>query len=288
MRRAWDGLWVRLLPKRLVTAAVGMLAATPQSRALIPWFVRHYGIDVDEAELPLPAYRSWAEFFSRRLRPGARVVASCGVASPVDGRASCCGRLEEETMVQAKGRLYRLSELVVQDDCAAWFRGGHYLTLYLSPRDYHRVHAPLDGTVTRWTYVPGTLYPVNAAGVSSVRGLFAKNERLVIELNTPFGLCALVLVGATIVGSIRTAFGPAPQNPFRRRAGGIQSDRVSIPVRRGEELGYFAFGSTVICLFPPGWPLQFQVAEGDPVRMGQCVASLPFTPATRLGREGKR
>lgn len=274
MNSIWDAIWVRLLPKRLLTAIVGVVAEKSVSRLVIPWFVRHYGIDISEAEYPLDAYGNWAEFFARRLRSGVRTVAESGIASPVDGRASTHGPILGETLVQAKGHDYRLSELVVSTERADRYAGGHYITFYLSPRDYHRVHMPVTGEIVRWTHVPGQLYPVNAAGIGSVHGLFTKNERLIIDLDTAIGPCSLVLVGATIVGSIRTAFGPTAGNPFRRRRWGIQSQSVSIPLERGEELGHFAFGSTVICLFGAHPALDFLVSDGESIRMGQRVAEV--------------
>lgn len=282
MGSIWDAIWVRILPKRLLTALVGALAARPMSRRIIPWFVRHYGIDVTEAERPLDTYQTWIEFFARRLRPGVRTVAQAGVVSPVDGRASAHGAIVGETLVQAKGHVYQLSELVAGTDRAHRFSGGQYVTFYLSPRDYHRVHMPVSGEIVRWTHVPGQLYPVNPAGVRSIRGLFAKNERLIVELESEIGPCALVLVGATIVGSIRTSFGPVAANPFRRRQFGIQSEAVSIRLHRGDELGYFAFGSTVICLFPRHPTLHFRIGEGDCVQMGEVVADLGDAGKRRL------
>ncbi|GMA49099.1 phosphatidylserine decarboxylase proenzyme [Alicyclobacillus contaminans] len=265
---------LRVLPKRTLTEWVGHAARKRWSRHLIPWYIRHYQIDCSEAEHAPEQYRCLVDFFARGLRADARPIAESGVVSPVDGTVSEMGDIQSGTLLQAKGKTYSLRALVGGEDLADAFQAGSYITIYLSPRDYHRIHAPLDGRVTYWRYIPGNLYPVNAAGVAHIQGLFVQNERLITQLATDFGTLALVKVGATIVGSIRTPYGPQYERPMRRKQRCMQSQHVSLPVQRGRELGRFEFGSTVILLFPPGMVDQFTVRTGDIVRMGQQIAIL--------------
>jgi phosphatidylserine decarboxylase len=268
----WERFWVKALPKRFLTALVGWFARRKTSRFLIPWFIKVYEIDVKEAELPLCEYKTWVEFFSRRLREGVRTISQTGIVSPVDGTASASGRLQDGKLIQAKGQLYSVNALLGNDIPADRFVGGQYITLYLSPHDYHRVHMPFHGQISGWTHIPGSLYPVNPAGVRSVAGLFTKNERLVLHINTVIGSFAMVLVGATIVGSIRTPFGPDYESPFLRSRRAVRNGTVDVQLQRGAEVGMFEFGSTVILLFPRDMPLTVQVEEGNTVKMGQTIA----------------
>ncbi|CAM3838774.1 archaetidylserine decarboxylase [Alicyclobacillus pomorum] len=265
---------LKVLPKRALTAIVGSAARQPWSRHLIPWYIRHYQIDCTDSERAPGEYQCLVDFFARGLRAGARPVSASGAVSPVDGTVSEMGMMDRGTLLQAKGDKYSLESLVGGEDLAAEFRGGHYVTIYLSPRDYHRIHAPLSGTVTFWRYIPGTLYPVNASGVRNIRGLFTRNERLITKLETSLGNVAVVKVGATIVGSIRTPYGPSYEPPFRRRRLNMMSGTVCVPVHRGRELGRFEFGSTVILLFQPGMVESVHVRTGDVVRMGQKIAEV--------------
>lgn len=275
MVQHWDRLWVFLLPKRMLTAVVGWFARRRVSRRLIPWFISAYAINVDEAELPVGDYQTWVEFFSRKLRKDVRPIASGGLISPVDGTASASGDIRDGMLIQAKGQLYSLAALVGEERASKQLIDGQYLTLYLSPHDYHRVHMPLAGRIVRWVHIPGNLYPVNSAGVRSVKGLFTKNERLVVEIESVLGNFFMVLVGATIVGSIRTPFGPEYASPLRRARMTVRQGLTDFPLDRGDELGMFEFGSTVILLFPPEMRVEIDVREGDAVRMGQMVANLP-------------
>ncbi|KPV45355.1 archaetidylserine decarboxylase [Alicyclobacillus ferrooxydans] len=270
--RNFGALWVYLLPKRLVTSFVGWFARRRVSRFMIPWFAKACEIDITEAELPMDAYKTWVQFFSRGLRPGARTVSEAGITSPVDGTASASGKITEGKLIQAKGQLYSVAALIGEVTDSRRFYDGQYITLYLSPHDYHRVHMPFGGRIVRWRHIPGTLYPVNASGVRGVPGLFTKNERLVIDVATPSGEFAMVLVGATIVGSIRTPFGPDYVSPFRRRRAGIRQGETSVDLAKGAEVGMFEFGSTVILLFPATFPIDLQITEGEKIKMGQLIA----------------
>lgn len=241
-------------------------------------FARAVGANLDEAELPLGEYESFGDFFARGLKAGARTVdpAADAVISPCDGVIAACGEATDGTLLQAKGQTYRLAELVADKALAARLTGGHYATIYLSPRDYHRVHAPVDATLVGYEYLPGALWPVNPRLAGRREGLLARNERLVMHLNSrTLGDVALVMVGAVGVGNIRLSHprlpSPAPDTASLRRA--RERVRVELPgvqVRRGDELGAFRLGSTVVMAFAPG-PVVLQGSMGQPVRFGERI-----------------
>jgi phosphatidylserine decarboxylase len=269
---------LRLLPKNALSRAVG--AATrvplpgPVGRGVMQAFARRYRIDLTECG-ELSGFRTFGEFFARPLRPGLRPVAPGEdvVVSPVDAVVSEAGVAEAGRLVQAKGIDYAASALVGDEKVGARLAGGRYVTLYLSPRDYHRIHFPLGGRVLGWRYVPGKLWPVNPASVRTVPGLFTVNERLVTLLDSPLGLVAVVAVGATVVGRVRASFDPAVPVTNLSGAGPRSSDYARpIPVAKGQELGAFEMGSTVILLFEPG-RVAFapSVAPGARVRVGEAI-----------------
>ena len=239
---------------RWASLLAGHIAGSNASRALIPWFIRHYGVDVSDAERPPGEYRSLQEFFGRALRPGARPINTVAgaIVSPVDGIVGASGTIEQGRLLQAKGRSYTVAELIADPATAAALESGVYCTLYLAPANYHRVHAPLAGRVEREQYIPGAFWPVNQRAVERVPRLFAINERRVVSI----GGVVVVLVGACLVGSIRMNHAP----PYA--------------VERGQELGRFAFGSTVIVLAPRELGLRLAVAPGDAVRVG-CLLAQP-------------
>lgn len=266
-----------LLPKSAVSRAVGAAvrapAPAPIHQAVIHAYAAAFGVDVSEAELPLAEYATLEDFFTRRLRPGARPVAAGDalVTSPVDARVATAGVAVAGRLVQAKGQDYTLSALLNDPLDGRQFEGGAYLTLYLSPRDYHRIHAPLDGEIEGYSYIPGDLFPVNSLGVRYVPGLFCSNERLVTFLKTAAGRVAVVKVGAMNVGRIRACYDDVVTNAGRG-ASRRRYDRP-IPIRKGEELGVFELGSTVVLVFEPGRvTLEPAAAEGARVRMGQVLA----------------
>ncbi|MGH9393061.1 MAG: archaetidylserine decarboxylase, partial [Terriglobales bacterium] len=211
--------------KERCSRLAGRLARSPASRWLIPWYARHYGVAMEEAQVPERGFASLQQFFSRELRPGLRPIASGrGVlASPCDGSVGACGTVAEGLLLQAKGRRYRLAALLAGEAAASGFEGGLYCTIYLSPRDYHRVHAPVAGAVRQARYIPGAFSPVHPRAVASIAGLFAANQRLVTWLETSAGMLAVVMVGACLVGAIRVAYdpgwnaGPSPHAAARRR-----------------------------------------------------------------------
>jgi phosphatidylserine decarboxylase len=195
------------------------------------------------------------------------------VVSPVDAVVSEAGVAEGGRLVQAKGIDYGVEALVADEDLARRLEGGAYATLYLSPRDYHRIHFPLAGSVLGWRYVPGRLWPVNPASVRTVRGLFAVNERLVTILDTPLGRCALVAVGATVVGRVHAYYDPTvprTNDPGAKSRG--RDYETPIPVAKGQELGAFEMGSTVILLFERGRiRLDARMVPGTRVRVGEAI-----------------
>jgi len=261
------------LPRRALSRWAGRVARAPASRWLIPWYARHYRVDMAEAAIPPAGFRSLQEFFTRQLRPGLRPIAASerGLVSPCDGTVGACGRVADGTLVQAKGRAYRLDELLGAESSVR-FADGLYCTLYLSPRDYHRVHAPAAGVVRQAWYVPGADWPVNPAAVRSVPRLFAVNQRLVTLLETPRGCVAVVMVGACLVGAIRAAYDPLWNAGPSPHAAATRHYDPPCRLACGQELGLFEFGSTVILVAEPALARAWTLHPGDRARMGQPLA----------------
>ncbi|HNC27586.1 archaetidylserine decarboxylase [Accumulibacter sp.] len=269
-----------LLPKQALTQLAGRLAASNAgslTTAVIRWFIGRYDVDMSEAAEPNPVcYPTFNEFFTRALRDGARPLAEADFVCPVDGAISQFGRIERDQIFQAKGHRYSTAALLGGDsERAAAFVDGDFATLYLSPRDYHRIHMPVGGRLRQMLHVPGELFSVNPATARGVAGLFARNERVVCLFDADFGPFVLTLVGATIVGSMATVWHGTVNPP---RSGEIRSwtyddhDR-RIELAKGEEMGRFMLGSTVVMLFPrntlafnPDW------RAARPVRMGEMMA----------------
>ena len=272
-------VWLQhLLPKRALTEAVGRLAAAQAgawTTRAIDWFVRRYGVNMSEAANPdTSSYASFNDFFTRPLREGARPLAETTWISPVDGAVSQLGPILGEHIFQAKGHDYTATTLLGGDaEAAAPYANGSFATLYLSPRDYHRIHMPCAGTLTRMVYVPGDLYSVNPATAAAVPGLFARNERVVCHFETAHGPMAMVLVGATIVGSVETVWHGVVHPPRQALARTWDYPPGQVQLAQGQEMGRFLLGSTVVMCwargdvgFAPGW----QAAA--PIRMGQAMA----------------
>lgn len=249
--------------------------------ALIRLFIRGFRVDMSDAVRAEPeAYEHFNAFFTRALRPGCRPLpdSSTAVASPVDGTISASGLAAGTELFQAKDRRYRLEELLGDPGMAAEFSGGTFLTVYLAPYNYHRIHMPAEGRLTRMHYIPGRLFSVNAATVQSVARLFARNERVVCRFVTENGPMAMVLVGALNVGSIETVWAGevAPGRPRRPRTLDYPGN---IKLGLGEEMGRFNMGSTVILLFPAGRVvLAASARAGETVRMGQPLGEWRAEP----------
>ena len=269
-----------LLPKKLMTEFAGWCAAS-RSRAwtsrVIPWFIARYGVDMSEAAEPdAAAYACFNDFFTRALRDGARPLAEADFVCPVDGAVSQCGAIEGDRILQAKGHSYSVQAMVGGDArLAALFEQGEFATVYLSPKDYHRIHMPCDGRLVRMIHVPGDLFSVNPTTARGVPGLFARNERVVCVFESPaHGTFVMALVGATIVGSMATVWHGLVNPP---RPGVVREwhyDDRSILLRQGEEMGRFLLGSTVVLLFPKD-TLRFRAdwLPMRPVRMGEAMAA---------------
>ena len=270
-------MW-RIVPKRAVSRAIGWGASRGLPQGLrgmmLSRFARAYGIDLDEAEKPLGDYADFDELFTRRLRAGARPIADepAGIVSPADGVVVECGLATAGKLIQAKGTLFDLTELLSDEEIAARLVGGAYLITYLSPKDYHRVHSPVAGRVIGWRHIPGSLFSVGAKSVASEPGLFVRNERFVtlIEMDGG-GLCAVVMVAAIGVGHVTVSYDEdvATHRPrFSRAAVRHRRYDDPKPIRRGEELGIFHLGSTTIVVFEPGRVELKSFAPGEAMKMG--------------------
>lgn len=271
-----------LLPKQLLTRFAGWVAGARWGRfttGLIGRFVAKYGVDMAEAANPdVGAYACFNDFFTRALKPGARPLASATWICPVDGAISQFGPIKGQQIFQAKGHDYTATALLGGDAAlAAEFRNGSFATLYLSPRDYHRIHMPASGRLLRMVHVPGELFSVNPATARGVPGLFARNERVVCVFEGEHGLFAMVLVGATIVGSMATVWHGVVNPPRPDRVRDWSYADQAIVLRQGEEMGRFLLGSTVVMLMPEqaGGPLTFNPdwAPGRSIRLGEVMAA---------------
>lgn len=272
-----------VLPKRALTQFAGALARRSLgdfTQYKIRRFVARYGVDMSEAAEPdLTRYLTFNDFFTRALKPGARPLAQADFVCPVDGRISQLGAIDGEQLLQAKGHVYSTTVLLGGDVTeAARYRDGSFATIYLSPRDYHRIHMPCAGRLRSMVYVPGDLFSVNPTTARGVPGLFARNERVVCLFDGAHGPFALVLVGATIVGSMATVWHGVVNPPRARhiRRWDYTAQQPSIELQAGDEMGRFLLGSTVVLLFPkdtlrfaPDW------APSRPVRLGEAMGQRP-------------
>jgi phosphatidylserine decarboxylase len=268
------------MPKRAMTRLAGAIASRsgPMTARIIRRFVAKYGVDMSEAaDEDIATYGTFNDFFTRSLKPGARPLAEAAWICPVDGAISQFCAIDRDQILQAKGHRYSVRALVGGDaELAAPFEHGSFATLYLSPRDYHRVHMPCDGRLTRMIYVPGSLFSVNPTTARGVPGLFARNERVVCVFDTARGPLIHTMVGATIVGSIATVWHgtvnarrPAPIRAWRYPDG-------KVVLKKGDEMGRFMLGSTVVLLFPKG-RIAFDPSwsPGRAVRLGEAMGSDP-------------
>ena len=269
-----------MLPKKLLTVLMGKLASArggALTHAVVRRFIAHYKVNMAEAADPrVESYPTFNDFFTRALREGARPLAVADLVCPVDAAISQFGPIEHDQIFQAKGHSYSTTTLLAGDaELARRFDHGHFATLYLAPKDYHRIHMPCDGRLVRMVYVPGDLFPVNPLTARHVPGLFARNERVICVFETSFGPFVNVLVGATIVGSVATVWHGTvhPPRPDGVRAWDYQPGQVVL--RKGEEMGRFLLGSTIVMLFPqnvvtfvPDW------APTRPVRLGEAMGAI--------------
>lgn len=273
-----------ILPKQAITALAGKLAhyqGGNLTTSVITWFVKRYQVNMAEAASPDVAfYKTFNEFFTRPLKTGARPMAQADFICPVDGAISQFGTIEKDQIFQAKGHSYSTTALVGGDkELADKFENGHFACLYLSPKDYHRIHMPCDGTLKIMTYVPGALFSVNPTTAQGVPGLFARNERVVCEFtSTQHGSFVMVLVGATIVGSMATVWHDTANGIINPpRTGKTKTwtyENKNIILKQGDEMGRFLLGSTVVMLFEKE-VLQFN-ADWQPartIRLGELMGN---------------
>jgi phosphatidylserine decarboxylase len=290
--RAARSMW-RIVPKRVVSGAIGWGVSlgipAPLRTVMLTRFAGIYGIDVSEAEKPLSEYAGFDEFFTRKLRPGARPIddAPGRVVSPADGTIVESGLATAGKLLQAKGNHFDLASLLDDAQSAARLEGGAYVITYLSPKDYHRVHSPVGGRVLGWRHVPGTLFSVGAASIRREPGLFVRNERFItlIEMQGG-GLVAVVMVAAVGVGHVTVSYDPevATHRPefFRAALRHRQYDEPK-PIRRGEELGIFHLGSTTIVVFERGRVELDALAGGASVKMGVGIGRVAETTGNSQG-----
>jgi len=268
-----------ILPKQWITIVAGKLAncaAGSLTTSVIRWFVKRYGVNMQEADNPdIASYQTFNAFFTRALRPNARPFARADLICPVDGAISQFGAITGDQIFQAKGHQYSIAALLGGDGALAdRFKGGSFATLYLSPKDYHRIHMPCDGRLLRMVHVPGALFSVNPATARGVPGLFARNERVVCLFEGKHGPFVLVLVGATIVGSMATVWHGVVNPP---RPGNVRTwdyAAQNLHLKQGDEMGRFLLGSTVVMVFPQTPALVFDTSwqPGKAIRLGEAMA----------------
>ncbi|MGB1141524.1 MAG: archaetidylserine decarboxylase [Halioglobus sp.] len=270
-------IFQHILPQHLLSRFTGFLAQLRQPVWLKNWviarFVGAFDVDMSEAAEPdISRYASFNEFFTRPLKEGARPLADAAIVCPADGAISQLGAISQGLLFQAKGRYFTTEELLGGDsERARQFDGGRFATIYLSPRDYHRVHMPVSGRLTGTSYIPGKLFSVNGVTADNVDRLFARNERLVCYFDTDLGPMAMVLVGAMVVAGIETVWSgrvaPPPPTP---RVTNYAELPAPVELPKGAEMGRFLLGSTVILLFPPdAMEWEDEYAAGTPTRMGE-------------------
>lgn len=269
-----------LLPKHAITVFAGKVAnarAGKITTLIIRWFIGRYGVNMQEAAVTdIASFTTFNDFFTRALRNDVRTLADKEFVCPVDGAISQFGDIASDQIFQAKGHHYSTVALLGGDRLLAdRFKDGLFATIYLSPKDYHRIHMPCNGTLKSMAYIPGSLFSVNPATAAGIPGLFARNERVVCEFESDFGPWAMVLVGATIVGSMATAWHGIVNPPRSQAISTWQYEDQDIRLSKGEEMGKFLLGSTVVLLFPkdtfmfdPSWE------AAKPVRLGEAMSAV--------------
>lgn len=270
-----------IIPKQGLTALAGYMAEVKEPKVknyLIQRFINKYQVNMSEALIEDPmAYACFNDFFIRHLKPESRPLATADLISPVDGCVSELGAIHQGQLIQAKGRDYSVAELLAcSDEQAQPFINGQFATLYLSPKDYHRVHMPMDAELLSMTYVPGALFSVQPTTARVVPKLFARNERLVISFATKAGPMMMVMVGATIVGAIGTRWHGDVKRSKQRTLFDYLQTTINKALRQGDEMGYFKLGSTVILLFANGEQVhwQEQLSAGSAIRFGEALGTI--------------
>jgi phosphatidylserine decarboxylase len=280
---AYYFMWI--LPRNLFSRLCGFVADVRIPRTLLTPLIRlfswKFGVDLTEATQPISVFRTFNEFFTRHLLPDARTVDPNPdvIVSPVDGFIGEFGTIKKGRLIQAKGLDYRLADLLEDPERTKHYDGGVFITIYLAPHNYHRIHSMVEGEVREFSYITGDLWTVSPLGVHHVPGLFARNERLTTFLATDKGECALVKVGATVVGRIKVCYHDLVSN-----RSGAKNQKIVLKtpfqVNRGEELGLFELGSTVICLFPKGQIELGELEAEQKVYLGQAIGR--FCPYSKV------
>ncbi|MEM9100843.1 MAG: archaetidylserine decarboxylase [Pseudomonadota bacterium] len=280
----WEKLFIGsqyVIPQHALSQLCGKLAdlRTPFLKNwAINTFIRQYNVNMQEAEFEsAEAYQSFNDFFTRQLKPGVRTFPEDDniIASPVDGAISQIGQIRHQSIIQAKNHHYSLSSLLAKDSqYENHFKNGAFATLYLSPKDYHRIHMPMNGRLLQMTHVPGRLFSVNPTTANNIPGLFARNERIIAYFETHLGPVAVIFVGATIVGSIATQWSGVVTPPSASEVSSWQYDSHKLHYEMGQEIGRFLLGSTVILLFPENTVSWLELAEGDAIQLGQPIARI--------------
>ncbi len=271
----------RILPKSLLSRLFGYMARIPVPgflmRPLIGWYGRKFGVIAEEIIYPYGGFRTFNDFFTRKVKYGSHPVdrGVDAVVSPVDARIDQFGRIDNTTIIQAKGINYSLADLIPSKTYEE-FIGGSFMTLYLSPGDYHRIHSPVDGEVVGFFAIPGKLYTVQEFMVARLKGLFALNERMITYIGTVHGLAAVCKVGAMNVGRIGLSYekGRESNGFFRRSVEHFYGEGARMPVSRGDEIGVFNLGSTVILVFQKDMVRFDKFAAGGRIRMGQRIGTV--------------
>ena len=274
------GWLLKILPRNHLSYFVGKLVHIPLPKPLSSWsiylFGNFYKINFSEAERPYQEYESIGAFFTRRLRAGVRPISMARVTHPADSRISQLGSIQEGSLIQAKGKTYRVSDLTKSLEAEKYYFNGFFTTYYLCPMDYHRVHSPVEGKILSATYIPGTLWPVNEWSVNTIANLFSVNERVIVEIECPQGVVSVIFVGATNVGKITMSFEPnlVTNNLQNREIRKIKYAQP-LPITHGEELGIFHMGSTIVMLYPQAMtPLaeDWHAWLGQAVKMGEAFS----------------
>lgn len=292
-------LLLTLLPKNMVSKLNGFLAGLRLPRfmmtPIVLAFARIYKINIQEAELEIRDYESLNKFFTRALKNGSRLIDQKDnvIISPVDGRLLIAGSLEKGQLLQSKGMESSLQNLLGNNRFYKQFLGGHYMTIYLSPQDYHRIHSPVEGRILGYYYQPGKLFPVNNLAVNSINQLFSKNERLITYIQSDYGLVAVIKVGATSVGKIRVTYDPNIATNRWIRLAKEHMYEEEIHIRKGAELGRFEMGSTVMLLFEKDRVELLEFEEKQKMLLGQPIAlfkgmSQPAKPGKPRAKSGAR
>lgn len=277
----WKTLFHHCLPKRALTCFAGCMANVRYpyiKNGLIQHFIHQYQVNMQEAREENPRqYGSFNEFFIRHLKPEVRPLADADIVSPVDGSVSEIGAIHEGQLLQAKGHYYRVEDLLVDSERSSLFTRGLFATFYLSPKDYHRIHLPVDAVLQKTVYVPGKLFSVQPATVRAIPRLFARNERLVVFFQTSMGEMALVFVGATIVGAIGTSWAGEIKRSRKQSQFDYREDELCLRTfAQGDEIGYFKLGSTVIVLFADAHKIKWleNIQKGTAVQFGQAIGQV--------------